>query len=141
MADTIRSQADILTNLFEDGQPAGSLTPQDMRDFIVSTFGAFTLTKSASYTPTDTTDAGLTLVFTAAGAVTWSIPTNAVVPYAIGTVIQAVQYGAGQITIAAVTPGTTAVRTPSSLTSRAQYSTIGVRKHALDEWIAFGDLT
>lgn len=141
MPNTIRSQNDLLVNLFEDNQPAGSINPQDVRDFVVSTFGAFTDTKSASFTPTDTTDAGVTHEFTSATAVTWSIPTNASVAYPIGTVIQAFQYGTGQITIAAVTPATTTIRTPSSLTSRAQYSTIGVRKRATDEWVAFGDLT
>lgn len=36
MADTVRTKTDILTNLFQDGQPAGSITEQDMRDFVVS---------------------------------------------------------------------------------------------------------
>lgn len=36
MADTVRSVSDLLTNLFQDGQTAGSVTPQDVRDLIVS---------------------------------------------------------------------------------------------------------
>lgn len=36
MADTERTLSDLLTNLFQDGQGAGAITPQDMRDFIVS---------------------------------------------------------------------------------------------------------
>lgn len=36
MADTERTSADLLTNLFQDGQPASSITAQDMRDYIVS---------------------------------------------------------------------------------------------------------
>ena len=35
MPDTQRSKADILANLFQDGQTAG-ITAQDMRDLIVS---------------------------------------------------------------------------------------------------------
>lgn len=36
MADAVRSVSDLLTNLFQDGQAAGSIDPQNMRDFIVS---------------------------------------------------------------------------------------------------------
>ncbi len=35
MPDTVRTQSDLLTNLFQDGQDRG-ITAQDMRDFIVS---------------------------------------------------------------------------------------------------------
>lgn len=36
MADTKRTRADLLTALFQDGQAEGSITPQDIRDLIVS---------------------------------------------------------------------------------------------------------
>jgi len=36
MTDTIRTESDLLTNVFQDGQPANSISAQDMRDFIVS---------------------------------------------------------------------------------------------------------
>ena len=36
MADTSRTQSDLLTSLFPDGQAANSITAQDMRDLIVS---------------------------------------------------------------------------------------------------------
>ena len=36
MADTIRTESDLLTNLFQNGQAANSITAQDMRDLIVS---------------------------------------------------------------------------------------------------------
>ncbi len=36
MADTERSINDLLTLLFQDGQVAGSITPQDLRDLIIS---------------------------------------------------------------------------------------------------------
>lgn len=36
MADTSRTKADLLTNLFQDGQADGSITAQDMRDLIIS---------------------------------------------------------------------------------------------------------
>ena len=46
MVDTPRTVTDLITNLFQDGQPASSITPNDMRDFIVSlqeSFGAYHL--------------------------------------------------------------------------------------------------
>jgi hypothetical protein len=39
MVDTPRSRAALLDTLFADGQGASEITPQDMRDFIVSTYG------------------------------------------------------------------------------------------------------
>ena len=34
MADTSRTVADMASNLFQDSQAAGSITPQDLRDFV-----------------------------------------------------------------------------------------------------------
>jgi len=36
MVDIVRTEADLLANLFQDGQPDSSITAQDIRDFIVS---------------------------------------------------------------------------------------------------------
>lgn len=38
MPDTERTKATILTTIFQDAQPVGSITPQDMRDFVVSVY-------------------------------------------------------------------------------------------------------
>ena len=37
MVDTVRTETDLLTNTFQDGQPDDSITAQDMRDLVVST--------------------------------------------------------------------------------------------------------
>ncbi len=53
MADTKRSLNDLLTNLFQDSQAAGSITPGDVRDLIVSLsppYGAFYFTATAATT-------------------------------------------------------------------------------------------
>ena len=53
MADTERSLNDLLTNLFQDSQPAGSITPGDARDLIVSLsppFGGLFFTLAAATT-------------------------------------------------------------------------------------------
>jgi hypothetical protein len=68
---------------------------------------------------------------------------NTATPHAyafpIGTTLTVTQLGLGQITL---TPaGGVTTNTPSTLTSRAQYSTVRVVKTAANTWEAAGDLT
>lgn len=74
-------------------------------------------------------------------AITLSIPTDASVAFPVGTVIPIVQYGAAQVTVAAVTPGTTTVNGTPGLKLRTQYSTATLTKMAANEWLVAGDLT
>jgi hypothetical protein len=79
-----------------------------------------------------------------ASAIAVSIPTNASVAYPIGTQINLIQIGAGQVTVAATTPGTTTVvstgATSASPKCRAQYSAITLVKKNTDSWYAIGDI-
>ena len=53
MVDTNRSQSDLLTNLFQDSQSAGAITPNDVRDLLVSLappFGGLSFTLAAATT-------------------------------------------------------------------------------------------
>lgn len=53
MADTETSIADLLATNFADGQTAGSITPQDMRDLIISletTYGGYYVSSSSATT-------------------------------------------------------------------------------------------
>jgi hypothetical protein len=53
MVDTSRTVTDLTTNLFQDSQAAGSITPQDLRDFIESCqvkHGSIYITTAASTT-------------------------------------------------------------------------------------------
>jgi hypothetical protein len=68
-----------------------------------------------------------------------SIPSNDSVAYPIGTQIQILQTGTGQITIAA-TAGVTLNGTPG-LKLRAQWSSATLIKRATDTWVAIGDLS
>jgi hypothetical protein len=74
---------------------------------------------------------------TTAGSI--SIPTNSSVGFAIGTQIQVVQYGTGQITI---TPksGVVITGTPG-LKLRTQWSSATLVKIGTDTWVAIGDLS
>jgi hypothetical protein len=80
-----------------------------------------------------------------ASAIAVSIPTNASVAYPIGTQINLIQIGAGQVTVAAATPGTTTVvstgATSASPKCRAQYSAITLVKKNTDSWYAIGDIS
>ena len=67
MADTSRTVSDMASNLFQDSQAAGAITPQDLRDFVetcqtkqgsiyVSTAGATTIAGQANVTPNSLTN-------------------------------------------------------------------------------------
>jgi len=79
-----------------------------------------------------------------ASAQTYSIPTNANVAYPVGSQINIIAIGAGQVTINAVTSGTTTVlsngATAASPKLRVQYSSATCIKVATDTWYVVGDL-
>jgi hypothetical protein len=79
-----------------------------------------------------------------ASAQTYSIPTNASVAFPIGAQINIIQIGAGQVTINAVTSGTTSVlsngATAASPKLRVQYSSATLVKVATDAWYVIGDI-
>ena len=79
-----------------------------------------------------------------ASAQTYSIPTNANVAYPVGAQINIIAIGAGQVTINAVTSGTTTVlsngATAAAPKLRVQYSSATCIKVATDTWYVVGDL-
>jgi hypothetical protein len=92
------------------------------------------------------TDANNTLVTASnASAQTYSIPTNANVAYPVGSQINIIAIGAGQVTINAVTSGTTTVLsnggTAAAPKLRVQYSSATCIKVATDTWYVVGDLS
>ena len=94
--------------------------------------------QSTSYTLV-LADKGKVVETTSATAVTVTVPPNASAAFPVGTLLELHQYAAGQISVAAGAGVT--LRTPSSLTTRAQYSSLSLRKRGVDEWIVGGDLT
>ena len=77
-------------------------------------------------------------------AQTYSIPTNASVAFPIGAQINIIQIGAGQVTINAVTSGTTTVLSNGAVAAapklRVQYSSATLIKVATDTWYVIGDI-
>lgn len=109
-----------------DGEPITTL-----HDHSVDYDSSFTLDDSFAYPSI--------IEPNSASGVTITIPPNSSVAIPVGTSLQVCQAGAGQITIAAGSGVT--LRTARSLTTRAQYSTITIRKRGVNEWILSGDLT
>jgi hypothetical protein len=79
-----------------------------------------------------------------ASAQTYSIPTNANVAYPVGAQINIIAIGAGQVTINAVTSGTTTVLSNGAVAAapklRVQYSSATCIKVATDTWYVVGDV-
>jgi len=90
------------------------------------------------------TDNGQLVTASNASAQTYSIPTNASVAYPTGTQINIIQIGAGQVTIQAVTSGTTTIAStgaaPAAPKLRAQYSSATLIKASTDLWYVIGDI-
>jgi hypothetical protein len=97
--------------------------------------------KTASYTLSALTERDDLIEMGSASAITLSIPTDATLNYPVGTSIDILQTGAGQVTIAAVTPGTTTVNATPGLKLRTQWSSCTLFKRAANTWVVFGDLT
>ena len=86
------------------------------------------------------TDAGKVVEMNVASGNTLTVPPNTDVAFAVGTIIELAQYGAGQTTI---TPGAAVtLRSPGGkLKIAAQYGAASLRKVATDEWMVEGNLT
>jgi hypothetical protein len=85
-------------------------------------------------------DAAKIITLTNGSAIALSVPTNASVAFAVGTQILLYQGGNGQVTVSAVTPGTTNVRSNGTKTkTNGIYSVVCLTKIATDEWVLFGN--
>lgn len=74
-----------------------------------------------------------------ASAITFTIPTNASVAFGIGTQINIMQLGAGQVTIAGA--GVNLRSAGSKLKTSAQYAVATCCKIATDTWVIVGNLS
>ena len=98
--------------------------------------------KTASYALSSLTERDdLIEMYSASAGITLSIPTDATLDFPIVTSIDILQTGAGQVTIAAVTPGTTTVNATPGSKLRTQWSSATLFKRAANTWVIYGDLT
>jgi len=90
------------------------------------------------------TDSGKLVTASNASSQTYSIPTNASVAFPIGTQIHLVQYGIGQVTVNAASPGTTNLLSSAVISiqpkTRVQYSSITCVKMDTNTWLVIGDI-
>jgi hypothetical protein len=78
MVDTVRTVTSLLTTLFQDGQASGSITPQDLRDMIVSLASFIghvrVVTAAGTVTADPTTDRYIIISKTVAAITTVTLP-------------------------------------------------------------------
>jgi len=96
--------------------------------------------KTASYTLSSLTERDDLIEMGSATGVTLTIPTDATLNFPIGTSIDILQTGAGQVTIAPVS-GTVTVNATPGLKLRTTWSSCTLLKRAANTWVVFGDLT
>jgi len=85
-------------------------------------------------------DAGDLVTLSNASAITLTVPTNASVPFAIGTQITIAQANSGQVTIAGA-GGVTVNASDSATKLRTQWSAATLIKTNTNSWILIGDIT
>jgi hypothetical protein len=83
-------------------------------------------------------DAGKLITLNNAAAITLTIPTNTAVAFPVGTRIDLVQYGAGQVTVGG--SGVTIRSSGSKLKLAGQYSGATLWKRGTNEWVLIGDI-
>jgi hypothetical protein len=85
-------------------------------------------------------DAGELVTLSNASAITLTVPTNASVPFAIGTQITITQANSGQVTVAGAV-GVTVNAADTFLKLRTQWSAGTLIKTNTNSWILIGDLS
>lgn len=106
-----------------------------------TTYAPLNLTQNVQTETTYTfvlTDAGKLVELNNSSAITVTVPTNASVAYPIGTQINILQTGSGQVTVSA---GSTTVNATPGLKLRAQWSSATLIKRNTDTWVLVGDLS
>jgi hypothetical protein len=85
-------------------------------------------------------DSGQLVTLSNAAAITLTVPTNATVPFAIGTQITITQANSGQVTVAGAV-GVTVNSADGDLKLRTQWSAATLIKTNTNSWILIGDIT
>ena len=84
------------------------------------------------------TDSGTFILASHASGMTLQCPTNATVPFLLGTQINVVQWNTGQVTING-SAGVTMLSASNYFKTRVRYSVLTVVKVATDTWLVLGD--
>ncbi len=95
--------------------------------------------KTGAYTLSSLTERDSLIEVNSSSAVTITIPTNSAVAYPVGTSLDILQTGSGQVTSAGA-GGVTVNATPG-LKLRTQWSSATLFKRAENTWVVYGDLS
>jgi hypothetical protein len=95
--------------------------------------------KTDSYTLSNLNERDTIVEISKGSATTLTIPADGTINYPVGTTIDIIQTGSGQVTIAGA-GGVTVNATPG-LKLRTQWSSATLLKRASNTWLVFGDLT
>lgn len=120
------------------GITAGTVAAGDDSRFNSRGYLATIVTKTGNYTLA-LTEKGAIVEGNSASALVFTVPPNTSVAFDIGTIIEFVQIGAGQLSIAAGS-GVTIHSSNSKLKLTGQYSGASIYKRGTDEWNLMGDL-
>ena len=93
--------------------------------------------KSSAYTLSALTERDSLIEVSAAGVIT--VPTDATLNFPIGTSIDILQTGTGEVSISPVS-GTVTINATPGRTLRTQWSSATLFKRAANTWVLFGDL-
>jgi hypothetical protein len=96
--------------------------------------------KTDSYTLSSLTERDSMIEISKSSAVTLTVPADATVDYPVGTSINILQTGSGQITVAPASGAVTINATPG-LKLRAQWSSATLLKRAANTWVLLGDIS
>ena len=118
---------------------AGEVLTATQMDAVATAMIAINAQTSTSYTAV-LADDGKLVTLDNASAITVTIPPNSSVAYGIGTQINLMQLGAGQVTISAGA-GVTLRSAGSKLKTSAQYAVATCCKIATDTWVVIGNLS
>ncbi len=101
--------------------------------------------KTANYTPVIGDAAQKLITVNSTSDLEVTIPTNASVAFATGTVLNFVRINTGKVTIKAVTPATTTISSTGATGTnpelRARFSAASCVKVATDTWYVIGDIS
>lgn len=116
---------------------AGQVLTAAQMDAVATAMIAINAQTGTSYTAV-LADDGKLVTCDNGSAITFTIPTNASVAFGIGTQINVMQLGAGQVTIAGA--GVTFRSSGSKLKTNGQYAVATCCKIATDTWVVVGNL-
>lgn len=117
---------------------AGQILTAEQMDAVATAMIALNAQTGTTYTAV-LADDGKLVTCDNASAITFTIPTNASVAFGIGTQINIMQLGAGQVTIAGA--GVTFRSEGSKLKTKGQYAVATCCKIATDTWVVVGNLS